>query len=86
MALQREVREELGVDIRVGDSVATTSHTYEFAVVELSTYYSEVIGGKPIASEHSELRWCNANELKALAWAPADVPAVHRVVADLASL
>lgn len=63
----------------------TTTHAYEFAVVELSTYYAEVTGGRPSATEHAELRWCGANELKSLAWAPADVPAVQRVVADLTS-
>lgn len=82
-ALEREINEELGVSVRVGDRVETTTHSYEFAVVELSTYYAEILAGTAVAAEHSELRWCRAAELAALDWAPADLPAAERVIADL---
>lgn len=80
-ALEREIREELGVHIRVGDHVTTTDHVYEFARIQLSTFYAEIVAGTPIATEHAELRWCRASELMSLAWAPADIPSAERVVA-----
>jgi len=83
-ALQRELIEELQCEVVVGDHVETTAHEYDFGVVTLSTYYCTLAGGTPTATEHAELRWVAAGSLKDLDWAPADIPAVERVMGDLA--
>ena len=80
-ALAREIEEELGIRITVRAHLDTTTHTYPFASVTLDTYFAEIRDGEPFPSEHSELRWCAAGELKDLDWAPADVPAVRKLVA-----
>ena len=80
-ALAREIDEELGIRITVGAHLDTTTHPYPFASVTLDTYFAEIRDGEPFPSEHSELRWCTASELKDLEWAPADVPAVRKLVA-----
>lgn len=82
-ALVREIREELGCLISVGEFVNTTSYRYDFATVNLSTYYCKIIDGEPVPSEHSALEWREPSTLLELYWAPADVPAVERVIADL---
>lgn len=80
-ALMREAHEELGVVIRVGSHIDTTTHEYPFATVTLETYLATITSGEPIASEHSEIRWCTSNEMEGLEWAPADVPAVKKLLA-----
>lgn len=82
-ALTRELQEELGCTVEVGQLVIETHHQYEFGLVILSTYYAKIRFGTPAATEHSELRWCNAAELTTLEWAPADLPAVALVAASL---
>lgn len=84
-ALRRELVEELQCTVSVGDHVETTVHEYDFGVVTLSTYYCTIETGTPQATEHAELRWVPAAALGGLEWAPADLPAVARVVRDLAS-
>lgn len=79
-ALIREIREELGCEIEVGEHVTTTTHRYDFATIRLSTYYAGVVTGEPTATEHAELRWVQITEMSALNWAPADVPAVRSIV------
>lgn len=81
-ALQREIAEELDCTIEVGDLIETTLHTYDFADVELTTFYASLVHGEPIAAEHSELRWLVRGQLLEMDWAPADLPAVHRVWRD----
>jgi 8-oxo-dGTP diphosphatase len=84
-ALAREIKEELGCDIRVDKLVTTTVHKYDFAIVALTTFYCTLIDGWPELTEHAELRWLSAHELGSLDWAPADVPAVALVEKQLIS-
>ncbi len=83
-ALARELDEELHCQVDVGRRVATTEHEYDFGIVILSTFYCTLISGMPQLVEHSEVRWVRVAELDQLNWAPADVPAVRRVMRDLA--
>lgn len=76
-ALVREIREELGCEIKVGTEVTTTTHAYDFGVVTLTTFWSELVASEPELTEHSEVRWLPASRLDELAWAPADLPAVE---------
>lgn len=82
-ALEREIAEELGCRITVGTEITTTTHVYEFATVTLTTYYCRLTSGVPIPSEHSAIRWLTPTELSSVEWAPADVPAVRVIQADL---
>jgi 8-oxo-dGTP diphosphatase len=82
-ALSREIAEELGCSISVGRQVMSTTHEYDFGVIELDTYYASIEAGEPRASEHAEIRWLAASDLAGLDWAPADVPAVAQILEDL---
>ncbi|GAB4002159.1 (deoxy)nucleoside triphosphate pyrophosphohydrolase [Nocardioides ultimimeridianus] len=83
-ALVREIEEELGCAIAVGDLVTTTTHVYDAGVLTLTTYYCELTGGTPELTEHSELAWLAPADLGRLDWAPADLPAMEVVRRDLA--
>lgn len=78
-ALVREIREELGCEIRVGAEITTTTHEYEAVVVRLTTFFCELVGGEPWAHEHQAVRWLEARALGELEWAPADGPTVEIV-------
>ncbi|WP_408898306.1 (deoxy)nucleoside triphosphate pyrophosphohydrolase [Nocardioides sp. R1-1] len=80
-ALVREIHEELGCVVEIGDPVTTTRHAGARLVVVLSTYWCRVVSGTPDPREHAEVRWVPASRLAELDWAPADVPAVELVTA-----
>jgi 8-oxo-dGTP diphosphatase len=79
-ALAREIQEELRCRVEVGEKVTTTAHEYAFGPVRLTTYFCSLLTGEPILTEHSAELWLPPAELADLAWAPADIPAVHDVV------
>lgn len=81
-ALAREIEEEPGCVVEVGDEVTTTSHEYDFGVVTLTTFWCRLVEGSPEPTEHAALTWLAPAKLDTLAWAPAGVPAVLRVRAQ----
>lgn len=82
-ALEREIREELLCDVKLGDEVTTTVHEYEFGIVTLTTFYGGLLGGEPQLTEHTDARWLEPSHLDSLDWAPADLPAVAKIQEDL---
>lgn len=83
VALEREIVEELDCRVVVGDEVTTTVHEYDFGVVKLTTFYCALAEGTPRLTEHAAVRWILPASLDTLEWAPADVPAVEKIMTDL---
>jgi mutator protein MutT len=74
--LQRELREELDVDARVGDEVFTTTHAYPERRVELHFIRCDLLGEpRPLVGQ--ELRWVPRAELAALEFPPADAELIE---------
>jgi 8-oxo-dGTP diphosphatase len=71
--LVRECREELGVQIAVGELLGCV----EPPGLALRVYVAELIAGEPQPlADHDELRWLGAAELDDVPWLPADLPLV----------
>lgn len=83
-ALAREVKEELGCEIAVGGYITTTTHAQASGTISLSTYYAHVTSGAPRAAEHEAIAWLAPGQLLTVRWAPADIPAVRRVMSAFA--
>ncbi|HEV8238887.1 MAG TPA: (deoxy)nucleoside triphosphate pyrophosphohydrolase [Thermoanaerobaculia bacterium] len=77
-ALAREVREELGLEIAVGELLGTGRDGGGDAggevAVRLDVYLATLIGGELSLLEHADVRWLTAAELDAVDWAAADRP------------
>ena len=81
VALARELEEELGVSVEVGEKLdAVVEWTDGEVSIRLTGYWCRVSDGQPVALEHEELRWCEVSELKGLEWAEADVPLVEEIL------
>lgn len=72
--LARELREELGVDVRVGEALPPTLHRYAAGAIRLLPFRCALVAGEPHPHEHSALRWCTPEEIAALDLAAADLP------------
>ncbi len=75
-ALIREIKEELGCLISVGEKIEEVDYEYENIIVHLATYKAYIESGIPKALEHADLKWVQIKKLLELKWAPADIPTV----------
>ncbi len=82
-ALVREIREELGIDVSVGDVFAIGHHVYDEREVFLLVYEARVISGEPSCREVAEFKWVTPSELVQMELPPADVPVIERIKRDL---
>ena len=73
-ALQREIAEELDVKIEVADALQFVEWDYGTVAIRLRPYRCRIIEGEPRPKVHAEVRWCKAEDLGDLDWAPADRP------------
>ncbi|MBO5501345.1 MAG: (deoxy)nucleoside triphosphate pyrophosphohydrolase [Clostridia bacterium] len=71
-ALQRECREELGIETHIGEAVADVTHAYPDLTIHL-TLYAALPEGEPQPLEHDDLRWITASQLDDYSFCPADV-------------
>jgi mutator protein MutT len=70
-ALRRELKEELDVDVAVGEPLYTTVHAYDDRTVELHFYRCD-LEGEPRPLMGQEMRWVPRDELGQLGFPPAD--------------
>ena len=82
--LMRELREELGVDARVGNQVFAVTHHYPDRSVELHFFCCDV-AGEPAPLLGQEMRWVTCAEMKALPFPPADAELIRTIVSGSAT-
>ena len=78
-ALAREIQEELGVVILVGELLGTGTANAGTKIIRLDVYGARMVSGSVVLREHSEVRWATPDELLDFDWAEADVPSVPQV-------
>src|SRR5262245_15614957 len=81
-ALAREVREELGCDVRVGRIHEVVFHAYPAFDLVMLVYACEITDGTPAAVQVAEVRWVPAAELPSLDLLPADYPLARQLASD----
>lgn len=62
--IQREIQEELGIEVEVGDCLITIDHTYTHLRVTLTVHHCRYVTGVPQAIECDEVRWVGLDELE----------------------
>lgn len=61
--LKREILEELGVKIEVGEKLGVYRHAYTHFKVTLHAYYSQIVSGEITLNAHQDFRWVQIGEL-----------------------
>ena len=79
-ALEREIREEIGVEVRVGPVWDALYHCYGDYEVIMLVYHCELTRGQtPKCLEVQDLAWCLPDQLDRYDILPADLPLVRRL-------
>lgn len=78
-ALQRELVEELAIDVVESQPLLTIAHDYNDKAVLLDVWWVASFQGEPHGREGQPLRWVDVAELKQLAFPAANVPIIVAV-------
>ena len=70
--LQRELREELGIQVRVGELLAAVEHNYPEQTLQIHFYRCALDSGTPSPIECDAVEWITPSMLNDYAFPPAD--------------
>jgi 8-oxo-dGTP diphosphatase len=79
--LKRELVEEMGVRVRVGERLPESTHRYPTFTVTLYPFVCSIEAGEIVLHEHAAVSWLPAGELHTLDWAEADLPVIASYLA-----
>ncbi len=77
--IQREIQEELGIEIAVDDHLITIEHTYSHFHVVLNVYNCRHLSGEPQPIECDEIKWVTAAELDQYPFPNANVKIIEAI-------
>jgi 8-oxo-dGTP diphosphatase len=83
--LRREIKEELDLDIRVGERLMVVEHQYEDLKVILYCHRCSYQGGEAKAKDCHDFRWVVAGDLTNFDFTEADRPVVRSLTAQAGS-
>ncbi len=78
-ALIRECREELSVELSVGDVFMSVIHEYPDINVRLTLFNTTIKDGVPQKLEHNDIKWITKEEIPQYDFCPADAEILKRI-------
>lgn len=78
-ALIRECREELAVELAVGDVFMEVIHAYPDITVQLILYHASIASGVPQKLEHVDIQWITPAQIPDFDFCPADTEILERI-------
>jgi len=76
-ALKRELFEELGMEVIVGEKIGSNMHQYENFHIELIAYKCEFAKATYSMTDHDEYKWVEPKSLSEFEFTDADIPLIN---------
>lgn len=77
--IARELKEELGIDVQVGEQLMTVHHAYSHFTIALHVYMARILKGRPRAIHCADFRWSTIDRLRQFPFSRADLHVVARL-------
>lgn len=84
-ALVREIREELDIEIEVGDRLDTIEYDYPTFHLSMDCYFCNIKSGNLVLLEHTAAKWLTKDTLNSVEWLPADITLIEKIKKGLNS-
>jgi len=78
-ALEREIKEELLMEIQIKEKLMTVNHRYPDFDLEMHTYLCSSKDRQLTLTEHTSFHWSSKERLEDFDWAEADIPIVQKL-------
>lgn len=82
--LARELREELEIEVKIGDFFYQVEHDYPDFHLSMAVYECELLSTELKQNVHKGIKWLAPKDMMTLDWAQADVPVAQAVVERMA--
>ncbi len=69
----RELKEELGINVEVGDFLMTVKHAYSHFTMEMHVFFAKIKSGRPRPIECQDHQWRAISELRDVPYSKADL-------------
>ncbi|WP_017298566.1 A/G-specific adenine glycosylase [Nodosilinea nodulosa] len=79
--IAREIQEELGIEIAVGDRLCTVTHAYSHFKVTLNVHHCTHLGGEPQPLECDEVRWVTLDTIEEFPFPKANIHIIEALKA-----
>ncbi len=80
--IARELKEELGINVEVGDFLMTVKHAYSHFTMTMHVYFTKIVSGRPRPLDCADHKWVNVPMLGKQAYSKADLHIVAKLQAD----
>lgn len=78
--LKRELKEELGITVKVIEFFMQNMHHYAEKIILLKAYRCELISGNITQKDHDAIAWIEKKDFHKYKFAPADIPFVNKLM------
>jgi 8-oxo-dGTP diphosphatase len=78
--LKRELEEEFGIKVEVGEFITSNKHHYDHISIELLAFQVKFISGEFTLTDHDTIEWVVPEELLNYDLAAADVPIAREII------
>ena len=77
--MARELKEELDIEVEVGELITSNKHKYPHGIFELLAYRVKHVSGEMVLNDHEEIKWVTADEMSNYEFPPADLPIIKEL-------
>ena len=84
-ALVREIKEELDIEIFVGDLLTTVEYDYPAFHLSMQCFWCLIMNSTPVLKEHEAARWLDMESIDNVGWLPADLSIIPLIKNKMAN-
>lgn len=78
-ALKREIKEELDIEIEVGELLETVEYDYPNFHLTMHCFLCTIKSGNLVLKEHEAAKWLTGESLDSVGWLPADKGLIQQI-------
>ena len=78
-ALKREIKEELNMQIEVGELFDVVEYDYPKFHLTMQCFLCKAISGEMVLNEHQSARWLDKTNIDSVEWLPADIELIAKL-------
>ena len=75
--IAREIKEELGIQVKPEKLLLAVNHEYDTKIVDLYTFECILINGSPVPMEGQDMKWVKLEDLSGYSFPPPDIEIIE---------